>query len=125
MNNEMTDFERRLRDALQQGHSEAEAGRVPSFDTTWAAAQAAAQQRRRPVTVLGGLAAALALVAVVVFSQMRPAETDWQFVDPDEFANSTSWAAPSDVLLPEHRFDIYRDIPVLIESTGNEEGALL
>ena len=125
MNNDMTDSERRLRDALRQGQSEAEAGRVPDFDTTWAAAEAAAQRGRRRITALGSLAAALALVAVVVVSQMRPAETDWQFVDPDEFANSTSWVAPSDVLLPEHQFDIYRDIPVLIESTGSEEGALL
>lgn len=125
MNNETRDIDRGLRDAVRQGHSEAEAGRVPSFDTTWAAAEAAARRRRGPVAALGGLAAALALVAVVVFLQMRPAQTDWQFVDPDEFASSTSWAAPSDVLLPDHRFDIYRDIPVLIESTGTEEGALL
>ena len=125
MNNDMTDSERRLRDAMRQGQSEAEAGRVPDFDTTWAAAEAASQRGRRRITALGSLAAALALVAVVVVSQMRPTETDWQFVNPDEFANSTSWVAPSDVLLPEHRFDIYRDIPVLIESTGSEEGALL
>lgn len=125
MNNDMTDSERRLRDAMRQGQSEAEAGRVPDFDTTWAAAAAAAQRGRRRITALGSLAAAVALVAVVVVSQMRPAETDWQFVDPDEFADSTSWVAPSDVLLPEHRFDIYGDIPVLIESTGSEEGALL
>lgn len=125
MNNDMTDSERRLRDALRQGQSEAEAGRVPDFDTTWAVAEEKAQRGRRRITALGSLAAALALVAVVVVSQMRPAETDWQFVDPDEFASSTSWVAPSDVLLPEHQFDIYRDIPVLIESTGSEEGALL
>ena len=125
MNNEMRDNDRKLRDAVRQGHSEAETGRIPSFDATWAAAEAAALQRRRRVTSLGSAAAVIALVAVVVVSQMRPAETDWQFVDPDEFANSTSWVAPSDVLLPEHRFDIYRDIPVLIESTVSEEGALL
>lgn len=125
MNNDMTDSERRLRDAMRQGQSEAEAGRVPDFDTTWAAAQAAAPQRGRRLASIGSLAAAVALVAIVLVARTGPAERDWQFVDPDEFANSTSWSAPSDVLLPEHQFDIYRDIPVLIESTGNEEGALL
>ena len=125
MNNEISENDRRLRDALRQGQREAGAGRVPDFDTTWAAAEAAAQRGRRRMAAMGSLAAALGLLAVIVVSQMRPTEIDWQFVDPDEFANSTSWVAPSDVLLPEHQFDIYRDIPVLIESTGNEEGALL
>jgi len=125
MTDNMNDDDRRLRDALRQGQREAEVGRVPGFDAVWAAAEAAALQKRQRVSAAGGVAAVVALAAIVVVSQMRPAENTWQFVDPDEFVNSTSWVAPSDVLLPEHQFDIYRDIPVLIESTGSEEGALL
>lgn len=121
----MTDIEHTLREALQQGQKDAEAGRAPDFDTVFAAAEASVSQRRRRTTAMGGIAAAIAVVAVLVIGQMRPAERDWQYVDPDEFANSTSWAAPSDVLLPEHRFDIFGDIPVLIESTDTDEGALL
>jgi len=120
----MTKTDKQLQAALQQGHSEAEAGRVPAFDSVWAGAEARIGQRRRRIRAVGGLAAA-ALIAVVVIGQLRPVEPDWQFIDPNEIAGSTSWTAPSDVLLPTHRFDIYRDIPVLIESTETDGGTLL
>jgi len=120
-----TDLERTLRDALPPGQAEAEAGRVPGFDAVWTAAEARLSRQRRRMTAMGGIAAGVAVVAVLVISQLQPAERDWQYVDPDEFASSTSWAAPSDVLLPERQFDIYGEIPVLIESTGTSEGALL
>ena len=125
MSSKESEFERSLRDALQQGQAQAEAGRAPDFDDLFAAAEATAARRRRRVVAGGGIAAALALVATALVVQLQPVERDWQFVDPDEFASSTSWSAPSDVLLPEHRFDIYGEIPVLIESTGTNEGALL
>ena len=120
-----TDLERTMRDALPQGLAEAEAGPVPGFDAVWAAAEARVSRQRRRMTAIGGIAAGVAVVAVLVISQLQPTERDWHYVDPDEFASSTSWAAPSDVLLPEHQFDIYGEIPVLIESTGTSEGALL
>ena len=125
MSSKKSDFERSLRDALQQGQARAEAGRAPDFDDLFAAAEAAAARRRGRVMAVGGVAAAVALVAIAVVMQLQPVEREWQFVDPDEFASSTSWSAPSDVLLPKHRFDIYGEIPVLIESTGTNEGALL
>ena len=125
MSSKESEFERRLRAAMQQGQAEAEAGRTPEFDDVFAAAEASAARRRGRVMAVGGVAAAVALVAIAVAMQLQPVEQDWQFVDPDEFASSTSWSAPSDVLLPEHRFDIYGEIPVLIESTGTSEGALL
>jgi hypothetical protein len=121
----MTDFDKQIRTALQQGHEEAEAGRVPDFGCALAAAEARIVKRRRRIRALGGAAAAAALIAVIVIGQHRPVEQDWQFIDPDELAGSTSWTAPSDVLLPTHQFDIYRDIPVLIESTGEDGGTLL
>ncbi|RZV34044.1 MAG: hypothetical protein EX272_13610 [Chromatiales bacterium] len=125
MTDKNSDIERRLRDALPPGQAEAEAGRVPDFDAVWAAAESNVSRRRRRMTAIGGVAAGVAIIAVVIFGQLQPAERDWQFVDPDEIASSTSWAAPSDVLLPKHQFDIYGEIPVLIESTGTSEGALL
>ena len=121
----MSDIDNKLRAALRHGQDQAEAGTLPDFDIVWARAETSVAQQRRRTRAIGGIAAAAALVALVVIGQQRPVEQDWQFVDPDEFASSTSWAAPSDVLLPEHRFDIYRDIPVLIESTISDEGALL
>jgi hypothetical protein len=121
----MTDFEQQIRAALKQGHGEAEAGQIPDFDTAWAGAEESVARRRRRIRAVGGMAAAVALIAVVVIGQLRPVEPDWQFIDPNEIAGSTSWTAPSDVLLPTHQFDIYRDIPVLIESTGEDGGTLL
>lgn len=121
----MTDIDRQLQSSLQRGYREAEAGRAPGFDDAWAGAEARISKRRGRIRAVGGLAAALALVAVVVIGQLRPVEQNWQFIDPDEIAGSTTWVAPSDILLPTHEFDIYRDIPVLIESTGSDGGTLL
>ena len=120
----MTDFDNTIREALQAEQASREAGRVPAFDDTFAVAEArAAAQMRRRWTVLG-IAAAAAVVAVAT-SLLLPRGEDWQYVNPDDLATSTAWVAPSDVLLPERSFDIYRDIPVLIESTDSNGGALL
>lgn len=121
----MTDIDKELQDALRNGQAIAEAGRIPDFDTVWARAECTVVHRRRRVRAAGGIAAAAALVAVAFVSQFRQTEHEWQFVNPDDFASSTSWLAPSDVLLPKHRFDIYGEIPVLIESTDEDGGTLL
>ena len=115
-----TEFERALREGLQQAEGQC----VPVFADSWAAAKRRAA-RRGSRRYLGALAVAATVVLAVAIGLLRPAEQAWQFVDPDEFASSTQWVAPSDVLLPERRFDIYGEIPVLIESTGTDEGALL
>jgi len=121
----MTDTRDELRDVLRQGQDKAEAGQVTDFDSVWAQATTTVARRHRRTRAMGGIAAAAALVAVVLLSQLRPTEQEWRFVDPDEFASTTSWVAPSDVLLPKHRFDIYGEIPVLIESTETDGGTLL
>jgi hypothetical protein len=121
----MTEFENRLKDTLPQQQRDMEAGGIPDFDSVWAGAEARIAERRRRYRAVGGIAAAAAVVAVVAIGLMRPADVEWQYVNPDDFESSTSWVAPSDVLLPEHRFDIYGEIPVLIESTVSDEGALL
>ena len=120
----MTDSDKALRDRLNRAQQAAEDGRVPSFDTVWAAAEKRAGRGRKQGWMAGGAAAA-AIIAMITVGLLRPAEQDWQIVNPDEFESGTSWVAPSDVLLPDHRVDIYREIPVLIESTKTEEGALL
>lgn len=121
----MSDIDNKLREALRHGQDQAEAGHLPDFDTVWARAEASIAQRRRRTRVIGGMAAAVALVTVVFISQLRQTEQEWEFVDPDEFASSTSWVAPSDVLLPKHQFDIYGELPVFIESTDRDRGTLL
>ncbi len=120
----MTDLDNTIRDALQAEQARREAGRVSAFEDTFAAAETRAAKlvRRRRTAI--GIAAAAAVVAIAA-SLLLPQKETWQYVNPDDLATSTTWVAPSDVLLPEHSIDIYRDIPVLIESTDSNEGALL
>ena len=120
----MTDSDNTIRHALQAEQAQREAGRVPAFERTFAAAEVRAARLVRRRRTAYGIAAAAAVVAIAA-SLLLPRAEDWQYVNPDDLATSTTWVAPSDVLLPEHSIDIYRDIPVLIESTDSNGGALL
>ena len=96
----------------------------PAFDDVWAAAAARhALNRRRYAWVAA--AASIAAVVVVALNTVgvRPDET--RFVEMNELLGSTGWVAPSDALLPQREFDIYRELPTWIESTRSEDGALL
>ena len=101
-----------------------EAGRAPDFGGVFAAAEEQVTKARRRRKYAGGVVAAAALLAVVA-QLTSPPQPDWQYVDPALFASSTSWDAPSDVLLPEHRIDLYEEIPVFIEGTKIDGGSLL
>lgn len=95
---------------------------APSFDSVFAAAERQADTKRINWSL--GIAAA-ALVAVLTIALM-PAENDeFIYLDVEELAATTLWSAPSDSLLPEHQFDIYREMPRLFESTEPDGGALL
>ncbi len=120
----MTDSDTKIRQVLQAEQAQHEAGRVPAFADTFAAAEVQAARLGRRRKAAFGIAAAAAVVAIAA-SLLLPRAEDWQYVNPDDLATSTTWVAPSDVLLPEHSIDIYRDIPVLIESTDSDGGALL
>ncbi len=109
---------------LKGAYAAFEAGRVTPFEDVFGAAEARLQRTRRRRRVVFAAAAAAAIAAALLHA-LLPGQPDWQYVDPELFTTSTSWAAPSDVLLPERRIDIYEEIPVLIESTETDEGALL
>ena len=96
----------------------------PSFEASWRAAEARYQGRRRRYATLAGLAATLAAVAIIVNAFMPEAE-QVAYIEVAELLETTSWQAPSDVLMPERQFDIYREVPVLMESTDEAGGALL
>ena len=69
--------------------------------------------------------AAVAAALAIAFGLHAPTEDELRYIDADELLETTGWSAPSDSLLPDHAFDIYEDIPVLIESTETYGGALL
>ena len=71
--------------------------------------------------MIAGSVAVLALAVVM----LMPYGNDIRYIDTDELLETTSWSAPSDSLLPQHQFDIYGEIPVIIESTETYGGALL
>ncbi len=117
----MNNDDETLRSMLQPRQQAADRA-APSFDAVFAAAED--QLRRTSRKRYLGLAAAAAVAALAI--ALLPAnEDEFTYVDLDELTASTSWSAPSDSLLPQHEFDIYRGLPRLIESTDTDEGALL
>lgn len=110
-----------MRAALSQAQADKEARVVPAFGTTWAIAEKRVRARRRRHGMLAGSAAVLALALFM----LQPSEDEFYYINTTELLETTSWAAPSDSLMPEHQYDIYGEIPVLIESTETYGGALL
>ncbi len=110
-----------MRAALQKAQAEKEAGTVPEFSAMWVIAENRARARRRRRGMVAGSVAVLALALVM----LMPSGDDLHYINTAELLETTSWAAPSDILMPEHQYDIYGEIPVLIESTETYGGALL
>lgn len=105
---------------------------APPFDAVFAAAERRHGDSKRPYAGIAGAAVVAAVVAAVAVAVMLMIEA--RAPTPDsmpkmlqvaELMDSTNWSAPSDVLLPTHEFDIYQELPVLLESTKPAEGALL
>ena len=95
---------------------------VPPFEAAWTAAERRRHDRRYGYGFGAAAAAVTAAAIILVSNGGAPAES---YVEVAELMNSTYWAAPSDVLLPEREFDIYQDLPALMESTEEVGGALL
>lgn len=115
--------EQEIRRQLKDAFAAAE-GNPPPFDAVWAKAEGVSRWRRQRLA--GGIAAALAVVIVsLALWPARQADNGDDYLIAASLLNSTSWAAPSDALLPERRFDIYREIHFLDESTNSLEGTLL
>ena len=99
---------------------------APEFSDVWAAAEREYSQSRRRFVTFGGIAAAVAVIAIAtsLWQEQEPVADD-DFLIADALLNSTRWSAPSDALMPQHQFDIYQEIPSLMESTDIQEGPLL
>ncbi len=115
-----------IRKILKPAFEETRDANMPDFDAAWARAQSAHGNLRRRSRMLRGIAAMLVLaVSGSLFWLSQQAEVSDDFLIADALMNSTLWSAPSDSLMPEHQFDIYQEIPFLIESTDSLEGTLL
>lgn len=120
----MTDLDVALREAVRNAQANTKSTHVPEFERVWAAASARARASRKRQRLLAG-SGAVAAVLAIAFGLYAPTEVELRYIDADELLETTGWSAPSDSLLPDHAFDIYQDIPVLIESTETYGGALL
>jgi hypothetical protein len=96
---------------------------IPAFDAVFATAKRRVRARRRSRRIAAaGVAAAIAALAVLLLPPPEPAA---RYVEIEDLLATTKWRAPSDVLLPRRAINLYEDLPVMIESTGPAEGALL
>jgi len=118
--------DKNTREKLQKALAAVHAETPPAFAEVWAAAerQNATSRKRYAGFVAVAAAVAVGVTAFGLWSANEVEMTD-EFLIADALMNSTQWSAPSDLLMPEHQFDIYQDIPLLMESTELEEGSLL
>jgi hypothetical protein len=113
-----------MKNDIANGFNEQQGDRVPGFAATWQAAQA--RHATNKTSYLRFASAAALMAAVLIgFNLQAPQSDNSTFIEVADLMESTNWSAPSDVLLPEHQFDIYQDMPVLIESTQTAGGSLL
>ncbi len=120
----MSDDDRQLAEALRR--SAPEPAETPGFREVFGRAEARLERRqqRRFLSIAGAVASVAAVTAAfLMLSREGPSQ-----LEPLEITgllDSTSWVAPSDVLLPEHEFDIFEELPEPMKSTESAEGALL
>ena len=115
-----------IKEFVKDAHGAVRRPEPPAFDRVWAAAESQHLIERRRYAIFSGIAAALAMVAIVagLWSSQEAGMSD-DYLIADSLLNTTQWSAPSDALMPTHEFDIYQEIPFLMESTDLEEGTLL
>ena len=116
----------KLKQQLQDSLQSMQGGNAPEFDVMWANAEQRYRATRSRYQRFAGVAAAAAVAATAfMLWPLNGNDAAGIFLTEEDLMNSTQWAAPSDVLLPKHQFDIYGDLPVLIETNDLDEGSLL
>ena len=116
----------KLREALRDSLQSMQGGDAPEFDAMWSNAERKHRAARSSYQKIAGFAgvAAIAAVAFMLWPLNGNNVADIYLTEED-LLSSTQWIAPSDVLLPEYRIDIYGELPVLIETNDFDEGSLL
>jgi len=115
-----------LANAVRKAYEAKLEGVAPDFDATWNAAQTRFQGRKRRYRLVSAVAASIVIFSIVL-NFLLPGQSQ----DPadSELAAmmmvSIQWEAPSDSLLPEYDFDIYQDLPEIINTTDLTRGLLL
>lgn len=120
----MSNDDEQLADAVR--NSAPTIARAPEFDGIFARAEAQHRwQRRRGYLYAVGAVAAFATVVAAVLNPALEKMPLPESLEVTGLLDTTAWAAPSDVLLPEREFDIFTSLPEPMQSTNLTEGALL
>ena len=115
-------LKQQLRDSLQSMQGDD----APEFDAIWSNAEQMHRASRSRYQQFAGFAAAAAVATIAfVLWPLNGNNGAPIYLTEEDLLSSTQWVAPSDVLLPEHRIDIYGELPVLIETNDFDEGSLL
>ena len=116
----------KLKEQLRNSLQSMQGGDAPEFDTVWANAEKRHRASRSRYQRFAGLAAAAAIAATAfMLWPLNGNDAIGPYLTEEDLMSSTQWLAPSDGLLPEHRFDIYSEMPQLIETYDLDEGSLL
>ena len=116
----------KLKAVVNESIRQRETGSAPAFDETWLAAEAqflAAKRRYRQVSAIVASAAIFAVVFGLFSGGDEPTLPDFELMTG--ILETTRWNAPSDVLLPDYRVDLYSELPSLPMSTEWNEESLL
>jgi len=115
-----------IEDVLRNAMGAVRKEEPPDFDDVWCAAEQRHRRSGRRYVTFSGIAAALAMIAVVagLWSSQQAGIND-EYLIADSLMNSTQWSAPSDALMPQHLIDIYQEFSFPMESTDLYEGPLL
>lgn len=105
----MTDLGQRVARAMRAQDEDA-----PAFDALFATARERAVNRRSRHRAALAIAAAASFAVLVV---SWPQNESPGLISDQELLGTTSWSAPSDVLLPKRQTNIFDELPALPEST--------
>ena len=115
-------LKQQLRDSLQSMQGDD----APEFDAIWSNAERQHRASSSRYQQFAGFVAAVAVATIAfVLWPLNGNNGAPNYLTEEDLMSSTQWVAPSDVLLPEHRIDIYGELPVLIETNDFDEGSLL
>ena len=116
----------KLKQQLQDSLQSIQGDDAPEFDAIWAKAEKHHRALKLRYQRFVGLASAAA-VAVIAFMlwPLNGNNAMDSYLTVEDLMGSTQWVAPSDALLPDHQFDIYSELPVLIETNDLDEGSQL
>jgi len=116
----------KLKQQLQDSLQSMQGDDAPEFDAMWSNAEKHHHASKLRYQRFAGFAsaAAVAVIAFMLWPLNGNNGVD-SYLTVEDLMRSTQWVAPSDALLPDHQFDIYSELPVIIETNDLDEGSLL